>query len=210
MDHFLITETSDEAVITLNRPEKGNSYNGDVAEALATTLERLTNFPLKKLVLKANGKHFCTGADLDWMAEGPKLSREDNIREMDKIFRMYKAFLSLPFPVESHVHGKIRGGGLGIVCVSDIVIADTETDFHLPERKLGLVPGIIEPIVLARVGAQGLAALEDHIVHVSEGKDFGLIHSTGMKIGATPEILKKMEEKKIESAERRNHFLHVR
>lgn len=202
--------------LTLNRPEKGNAYDGDMAVLVTELLTSLRkNSELKCLIIRGNGKHFCTGADLDWMAEGKKLSPEENRSEMRKIFRMYEAFLALPVPVIACVHGKIRGGGLGLVSVSDYVIADEKSDFFLPEKTLGLIPGIIEPLIQAKAGQRAFASLEDHVVTAREALSLRLIEAIGTqvpvaipakKITGTPQLLSRMEEKLILSAGARGKF----
>ncbi|MES2527129.1 MAG: enoyl-CoA hydratase/isomerase family protein [Bdellovibrionota bacterium] len=184
-----------EFTLTLKRPERGNSYDGETAREINTFLK---NIPAtaNKLIIRAEGKNFCTGADLNWMSRGPSLSLQENINEMNDIYQMYEAFLSLTVPVVAIIQGKVRGGGLGLVAVSDYAIATEEADFFLPEKSLGLVPGIIEPILLRKVGKSGVDRLEASPVNPQEAIRMNLIQ----KIGSYDEsLLLKRSWKKDEA-----------
>ncbi len=176
--------------LTLNRPERGNSYDGETARSITGTLKNIPS-SAETLIIRANGKNFCTGADLEWMSRGPSLSLEENIQEMENIFRMYEAFLSVSIPVVAFIQGKVRGGGLGLVAVTDYAVASPDADFFLPERSLNLIPGIIEPILLRKIGKKNFERLESSFVSASEALQMNLIQ----KISSTDEVLPEIKRK---------------
>ncbi len=135
---------------------------------------------LQAVVLSGNGKHFCTGADLNWMKASAQLSFEENVSDMRIIKEMYKAIVECPCPIISIVHGKIRGGGLGLVACSDYVYAQEEADFALSEVNLGLIPGIISPFIIHRTGDEKFNELASsgRMFNVDEALKIGLIQET--------------------------------
>ncbi len=201
---------------TLNRPHRGNSYDGKTAREITAFLNTLPP-DASRFILRANGKNFCTGADLEWMARGPTLSLDENIAEMNDIYLMYEAFLSLTIPVVSVIQGKVRGGGLGLVAVSDFATASPDADFYLPEKSLGLVPGIIGPILLRKIGRTGVDRLEASPVSAEEALRMNLIQKIGAfdeslsvkKVWKKDEILlQEMKTQLALSAEKRMSFIY--
>ena len=188
---FLAQKLNRTMVLTLNRTSKGNSYDGDTAEALAQFLRKLREAPeTELLVLRANGKNFCTGADLDWMARGKTESQSEAELEMRKIYHMYEAFLRLPVPVVGLVQGKVRGGGLGLVSVCDQVLALPDSDFALPEKSLGLIPGIIAPLLSEKIGHDRLALLENQTpLGAAEAQRIGLVSGIVNEFPQIPRLL---------------------
>jgi methylglutaconyl-CoA hydratase len=139
--------------ITLNRPEVRNAFN----EALVDELTRWAAAAAepggpRAAVLDGAGKAFCAGADVAWMTETAAYSREENLRDAGRMARMFAALDALPFPLVGRVHGAVLGGGCGLVAVCDMVAADESTMFGFTEVKLGIVPAVISPYVLAKIG----------------------------------------------------------
>ena len=107
---------------------------------------------LRAAVLSGAGAVFCAGADLEWMSKMAAYSQEDNIRDATAAASMFSAWDSLPVPVIARVHGAAIGGGAGLAAVADIVVASSDATFGFTEVKLGLLPAIIAPYVLAKIG----------------------------------------------------------
>jgi len=167
------------ARVILNRPQYGNAYDDCTAVELTSVIEKLSlRQDICAVVMEGKGTHFCTGADLNWMRKSHELSQEDNINEMNVIKQMYQTLLSLPVPLIVVATGKIRGGGVGLVACGDIVIASEKTTFALTEAKWGLIPGIITPILEARIGQSRFLelALTAREISTKEAREFGLIH----------------------------------
>lgn len=177
--NLIIKEQPPFIRITLNRPEFGNSYDHTTAIELAKIFDDVSKRrDLQGVILEGNGSHFCTGADLHWMAKAIALSEEENIKDMEVIKRLYQKILSLPIPLIIMAKGKIRGGGLGLTACGDIVIAEEKTTFSLSEAKLGLIPGIITPILESKIGRSRLGelSLTAREFTTNEALSYGLIH----------------------------------
>lgn len=201
---FLKTFNQDQIhYIVLARPEKGNAYHGEMAREIQHAFKETYTKSLKAIVLTAEGKNFCTGADLDWL--------EKSNDDMSVIRDMYLAILACHHPIIGKVYGKIRGGGIGLTASCDVVIASPETDFALTEVKHGLIPGMITPMIIAKTSEK---IFEDwsttgRQIPVTEAKNAGLIHflESEKKIDeviASPHPFRK-DMKKIESD--LNHYL---
>ena len=206
--------------LTLNRPEKANSYDGAMVRALTAELRSLTGVRL--VVLRGAGKNFCGGADLDWMAQGGCLSDAENVQDMRCILEMYQTLLSVTQPILVYVQGKVRGGGLGLVSCADYAIAEDAADFALSEVRWGLVPGIITPLLERRLGVPAVEELAQGRVFGAPGAlALGLIQQVGGDAPSVPVerwtsakpsaaewpgLLRRMEECLLESAMRRKQL----
>jgi len=139
--------------VTLTRPEVRNAFDEEVIAAM-TSLARdaAKDSTLRAIVLAGEGSVFCAGADLGWMMKAVAYSRQDNLRDAEDLARMLEALDTLPVPLISRVHGAALGGGVGLVAVSDIVVAADTAVFAFSEAKLGIIPAVISPYVLAKIG----------------------------------------------------------
>ena len=135
--------------IKLNRPEKRNALNPQMINELRSFFEKEQWEPsIKAIVLSGEGKDFCSGADLKWLSDESLFT----IKELKSLFSLFEAIVSCPVPVVTLVHGFAVGGGLGLLSVSDVVIAEENSRFRFSENWLGLVPSIISPFVLRKTG----------------------------------------------------------
>lgn len=139
--------------VVLNRPDVRNAFNEDVIQELTAWSKtvRTANGP-RVAVLSGAGKVFCAGADLAWMSKMVGYSREDNVRDASEMARMFLALDTLPIPLIGRIHGAALGGGSGLACVCDIVVADDQALFGFTEVKLGILPAVIAPYAVARIG----------------------------------------------------------
>ncbi|HMQ11197.1 MAG TPA: enoyl-CoA hydratase-related protein [Oligoflexia bacterium] len=173
-----IQHTKQQSNIILNRPEQGNALTESMLIELS---EAFNNLPKtsKILTISANGKHFCAGADLNWMRQAKDLSEKENLASAQLLFNMYLALYNCSIPVITHVQGAVMGGALGLVACSDIVIAQDNAFFSLSEAKLGIVPATISPFVIQKLGySQFLAlSLQARKFTAQEALSYGLIHS---------------------------------
>ena len=151
--YILTEEFADQSVIWLNRPEKGNAFNLEMIRELTRKIKSIENKPeVRFVLLKAKGKHFCLGADLEWMSRAVTLTEKENMNEtielaslIEAIYRSSKIFIAF-------VHGACYGGGIGLAAACDFVWTITDVRFAFGEVKLGLVPAIIAPVVFQRMG----------------------------------------------------------
>ena len=141
------------ASIRLNRPEVHNAFNAVLISELQQAFEWAEQHPdVRVIQLSGEGKSFSAGADLNWMRDAAKASEEDNHLDALKMAEMFNALNDCPKPVIGLVQGAVMGGGVGLVAICDIVIAHKETQFSLSEVRLGLIPAVISPFVIGKIG----------------------------------------------------------
>ena len=140
--------------IRLNRPDVRNAFNGDVVNELHAAFQAVNDDAATQVVvLSGNGKSFSAGADLAWMQEQADLPHEANERGADHMARMFLAIARCRRPVVGRIHGHALGGGSGLTAAVDIAICTEDCLFGLTEVKLGIVPAVISPFVLQKIGA---------------------------------------------------------
>jgi methylglutaconyl-CoA hydratase len=166
--------------LLLNRPEVRNAFNETLIAQVTAWAGRAAADPrLRAVVIAGAGPSFCAGADLAWMTKMAASSREDNLRDARAAARMFEAIDTLPVPVIARVHGAALGGGAGLAAVADIAVADEGATFGFTEVKLGLIPSIIAPYVLAKIGNS--AARELFVTarrfNADRARDIGLVHA---------------------------------
>ncbi|HSA58736.1 MAG TPA: enoyl-CoA hydratase-related protein [bacterium] len=142
------------ARIKLNRPEVRNAINDELIAELADALKAAERNPtIRVVILSGEGDFFCAGADLNWMKSFVGASRKKNEADALKFARLLQSLNELGKPTIAQVHGAAIGGGVGLLAACDVVVAFENTVFALAEVKLGLVPAVISPFVIARMGA---------------------------------------------------------
>lgn len=155
MSEYIELEKNECGVATLwlNRPDVRNALNADFIEELTKALEKLAKEKtLRCLVLRGKGTHFCAGADLHWMKDSVDQSDKENREDASHLAEMLTLLNEFPTPTLAYVHGGVFGGGIGLMTCCDIILAQSSTIFSFSEVKLGLVPAMISPFVLARMG----------------------------------------------------------
>lgn len=155
----LRTELADGVLhVTLDRPDVHNAFND---ELIAEAIELFSNLPAdaRAIVLRSNGPNFCAGADLNWMSRMVSYTREENVRDSSYLAKMYAVIDECPLPVIGRIQGAAIGGGVGLVAVCDIAIATKDSKFGLSEVKLGILPAVISPYVIGKIGASHARAL---------------------------------------------------
>ncbi len=141
------------ATVTLNRPDVHNAFDEALIADLQETFDGLSQNPdVRVVVLAAEGKSYCAGADLNWMKRMSTYSYDENMADGRVLARMLNTIATCPKPVVGQVQGAAYGGGVGMVAVCDIAIASTKAVFCLSEVKLGLTPATISPYVVAAMG----------------------------------------------------------
>lgn len=148
------------ARVALNRPDVRNAFNAEVIAELRETFDRLSNdSAVRAIVLSGAGKVFCGGADINWMRESLDLTIEANQIDAELMSDMFRAIDNCAHPVIGRIHGAALGGGAGLTAVCDVAIASDETIFGFTEVKLGIIPAVISPFVLGKIGASHGRAL---------------------------------------------------
>ncbi|HEY2384875.1 MAG TPA: enoyl-CoA hydratase-related protein [Terriglobia bacterium] len=141
------------AFVFLDRPDVHNAFNDELIKQVTDEFIELgRRDDVRVIVLAGNGKSFCAGADLNWMKGMVQYTYEENLADARALGRMYLAIAKCPKPVIARVHGAALGGGAGLVAACDIGVALESAQFGFTEVKLGIIPAIISPFVIARVG----------------------------------------------------------
>ncbi|MGH8778435.1 enoyl-CoA hydratase/isomerase family protein [Paraburkholderia sp.] len=143
------------ATVTLNRPDVRNAFNETMIAELTDAFGTLgTRNDVRAIVLAANGKAFCAGADLNWMKKMAGFSDDENRADARRLASMLAAVYRCPKPVIARVSGDVYAGGMGLIAACDIVVAVDTACFCLSEAKLGLIPATIAPYVIRALGEQ--------------------------------------------------------
>jgi methylglutaconyl-CoA hydratase len=177
----VLTECSDSVLrITLNRPTVRNAFDEEVIAAMTSAAKAATDPSVRAVVLAGAGQSFCAGADLAWMTKAIAYTREENRRDAEDLARMLELLDTLPVPLNARVHGAALGGGAGLVAVSDIAIAADDTVFGFTETKLGIIPAVISPYVLAKIGSSAARELflTGRRFTAKRARRIGLVHRT--------------------------------
>ena len=181
---FLKTERDGSVeYLTLNRPDVRNAFNDELIAEVADWATRVSHEAgrdgVRVAVLAGAGRAFCAGADLAWMARAVHFTEQDNVRDAMAAARMFAALDTLPVPLVGRVHGAAIGGGAGLAAVCDVVVAEEEAVFGFTEVKLGILPAVISPFVVAKIGRS--AARELFLTgarfSTSRAREVGLVHA---------------------------------
>jgi methylglutaconyl-CoA hydratase len=141
------------ARIWMNRPEARNAFDGLMTTELRKTLFDLrTVDAVRVIVIGGRGPAFCAGADLQWMKATVAFTREENLREAQALADLFFTIYESPKPVVARVHGAALGGGAGLVAACDIPVAALGTQFGFTEVRLGIIPALISPYVVSKIG----------------------------------------------------------
>jgi methylglutaconyl-CoA hydratase len=172
--------------ITLNRPEIRNAFDEEVIASLtAIASDAAQDQHLRAVVLAGSGKAFCAGADVAWMAKAVAYTHRENLSDAEDLARMLERLDMLPVPLIARIQGAALGGGVGLAAVCDIAIAAEDAVFALSEVKLGILPAVVAPYVLRKIGVS--AARELFLT----GRRFGAARAT--EIGLVHEVVPAAE-----------------
>lgn len=177
----LITEISGRGVatVTLRRPEVHNAFDDELIERLRRELQGLANDPVVRVVvLAAEGKSFSAGADLNWMKRMAEYERAENIEDAKNLGKLMATLHRMPQPTVAVVQGPAYGGGVGLVSACDIAVASEDASFCLSEVRLGLIPAVIGPYVVAAIGEREAQRymLTAERFSATEAHRIGLVH----------------------------------
>ena len=143
------------ARLRLNRPELHNAFDAVLIAALTGALEAIArDEEIRVVVLEGEGASFSAGADLNWMRAMASASEAENHDDALALARLMRSLNELPKPTIAKVHGAAYGGGVGLVACCDIAIGAHDARFGLTESKLGLLPAVISPYVIAAIGSR--------------------------------------------------------
>jgi methylglutaconyl-CoA hydratase len=182
MDNSTIGTSIDSrgvATIKLNRPEVHNAFNETlIAEMTGALAELRADERVRVVVLSGEGPSFCAGADLEWMRRTGAYSFEQNLTDARAAAEMLRQLNTLPKPTVAAVHGPAFGGGAGLVACCDIAFASESAVFSFSEVRLGLIPAVISPYVIAAIGERQARRyfLTAERFPAEEARRIGLVH----------------------------------
>jgi methylglutaconyl-CoA hydratase len=136
--------------VTLAKPEVRNAFDAALIAELAEAFVDVGR--ARAVILRGEGASFCAGADVEWMRASADLGYDENLADANALRRMLEAVDGCPAPVVAAVHGHALGGGAGLVACADVVLADSAAVFGFTEVRLGIIPAVVSPFALARIG----------------------------------------------------------
>src|ERR1700693_636807 len=173
--------------VTIAKPERRNAFD---AALIAELHEAFTDVgDARAVVLAGDGESFCAGADIDWQRSAIDLSFEENVEDALRLYRMLEAIDSCPAPVVARIQGYCLGGGCGLAASVDIALAAEDATFGFSEVKLGIVPAVISPFVLPRIGSGAARRyfLPGERFDAGTALRIGLVHEVAADLDATVE-----------------------
>jgi methylglutaconyl-CoA hydratase len=192
--------------ITMARADRRNAFDAALIAELTEAFADVGD--ARAVVLAGDGSSFSAGADVEWMRSSVELSFDDNVADALRLRAMLDALESCPAPVIARVQGHALGGGCGLVACSDIVIAEPSAQFAFSEVKLGIVPAVISPFALAKIGTgaarryfvtgerfDAATALRIGLVHeLTDELDTAVDRTVGELLSAGPEAARVAKE----------------
>lgn len=167
------------ATVTLARPEVRNAFNDASIAALTRTFAELgQRSEVRAIVLAAEGKAFCAGADLNWMRRMADYTHAENLADAAQLAEMLRVMDRCPKPLVARVQGDVYAGGMGLVAVCDVAVSVESAHYCLSEVKLGLMPATISPYVIRAIGARAAHRyfLTGERFSAQEAWRIGLVH----------------------------------
>lgn len=190
----------DVARITLNRPDVHNALNDVLLEELTSAIGEAARDPqVRILLLSGAGKHFSAGADVNWLKRVGEYSFDENKRDAARFRETLLAFPACPKPIVARVHGHAIAGATGLVAACDLAVSVPSAKFGLTEVRLGIVPAMVGPFVLRKIGLSAFTrlALTGDLIDAAEALRIGLVHQV-----VAPEKLDAAVEKLCDSLRR--------
>jgi methylglutaconyl-CoA hydratase len=151
MSALRVEREGDILRVTIAKPERRNAFDAALIAELTEAFADVAD--ARAVVLAGDGPSFCAGADVEWQRSSIDLSYDENVEDALRLYRMLEAIDSCPAPVVARVQGFALGGGSGVVACADIVVAGPDAVFGFTEVRLGIIPAVISPFVLDRIGS---------------------------------------------------------
>src|SRR5580765_2870216 len=169
--------------ITLARPERRNAFDAALISELSMAFADVGD--ARAVVLAGEGQSFCAGADVEWQRSAIDLTLEENVEDALRLYWMCETIDHCPAPVIVRAHGYALGGGSGLVACADVAIAAPDAVFGFSEVKLGIIPAVISPFVLPKIGAHARR-------YFLTGERFGA--EVALRIGLVEEVAADLDE----------------
>jgi methylglutaconyl-CoA hydratase len=164
--------------VMLARPERRNAFDAALIAALTEAFADVGD--ARAVVVSGEGESFCAGADVEWQRAAIGLSYDENVEDAMRLYRMLESIASCPAPVVCVAYGYVLGGGAGLVACADVAVAHPETVFGFSEVRLGIIPAVISPFVLPKIGSAARRYfLTGERFGVEVALRIGLVHEVG-------------------------------
>jgi methylglutaconyl-CoA hydratase len=178
-----VEQAEDVLRVTMARPEQRNAFDAALIQELTEAFSEVGD--VRAVVLAGEGRSFSAGADVDWMRASIELSYEENVADARHLRMMLETIDTCPAPVIARVQGHALGGGCGLVACSDVVVAAPDAEFAFSEVKLGIIPAVISPFALAKIGPSPARR------YFATGERFD--SDTALRIGLVHEIAEDLD-----------------
>jgi methylglutaconyl-CoA hydratase len=182
MGGLRVERDGDVLRVTLARPERRNAFDAQLIADVTAAFSDVGD--ARAVVLAGEGATFCAGADIEWQRSAIDLSYEENVEDALRLYRMCEAIDVCPAPVVARIQGYALGGGSGLAACADIAVASTDATFGFTEVKLGIVPAVISPFVLPKLGPHARR-------YFLTGERFGA--DTALRIGLVHEVTDELD-----------------
>jgi methylglutaconyl-CoA hydratase len=192
-----ITNVDGVATVTIRRPELHNAFNETMIRELGDAFTLLGKYEdVRVIILASEGKSFCAGADLNWMKKMVDYTFDENVADAQALADMLKTIHDCPKPVIARVHGAAFGGGVGLIAACDMAVSVASAMFCLSEVKLGLLPAVISPFVLKKIGPSAAHRyfLTAERFTAAEAHRIGLVSEVYTSEGEVDEQIARMVE----------------
>jgi enoyl-CoA hydratase/carnithine racemase len=188
MGGLRVERDGDVLRVTLARPERRNAFDAELIADLTGAFSDVGD--ARAVVLAGEGESFCAGADIEWQRSAIDLSYDDNVEDALKLYRMCEAIDRCPAPVVARIQGYALGGGSGLAACSDIAVAAGDAKFGFTEVKLGIVPAVISPFVLPKIGQHARRYfLTGERFDAGTALRIGLVHEVSDELDATVHVI---------------------
>jgi methylglutaconyl-CoA hydratase len=189
MSALRVERTGELLRVTMAKPERRNAFDASLIAGLTAAFADVGD--ARAVLLAGDGPSFSAGADVDWMRSSADLTYEENVADALRLRAMLEAIDSCPAPVVARVQGHALGGGCGLLACCDAVVAERNAQFAFSEVKLGIVPAVISPFALAKIGSS--AARRYFVTGERFGAEIalriGLVHEVADDLDAAVEAV---------------------
>src|SRR3954468_4672673 len=182
MGGLRVERDGDVLRVTLARPERRNAFDAQLIADLTAAFSDVGD--ARAVVLAGDGEAFCAGADIEWQRSAIDLTYDENVDDAIKLYRMCEAIDVCRAPVVARIQGYALGGGSGLAACADIAVASTDATFGFTEVKLGIIPAVISPFVLPKIGQHARR-------YFLTGERFGA--ATALRIGLVHEVTEELD-----------------
>ena len=189
MSALRIEREADVLRITLARPETRNAFDADLIADLSEAFVDVGK--ARAVLLAGDGPSFCAGADVEWMRSSVDLDYDQNVADANALRGMLEAIDRCPTPVVARIQGHALGGGAGLVACADIAVAHTDAVFAFSEVKLGIIPAVISPFALRKIGPSAARRyfVTGERFDVATAHRIGLVHEVADDLDAAVDTI---------------------